>query len=304
MGLRIAICGSAPSSVREAPFHDPNWQIWMCSPANLGFQGWKPPRIDLWFEMHSWSFDDKKKSNPGYYKWVQKQKHVVMQERDPDIPGSLRYPIEVVKKRWPFASTYFLTSSPALMMAMAILQKPDVIGMWGVDMAAQSEWGFQRPGCHRWIEACEAEGIAFVAPGESDILCPPPLYGFCESTHMWRKLKARDRELASRMAQAKAQIEGAQRTMLVLQGAHESNQYELRTWLPQHVDPRQRPIEQEVAQPPVPQAKPRKPRKPMPKRNSSLIVGKKPKARPNGAAPENQAQTKVGPGDAAMTAGE
>jgi hypothetical protein len=32
MGRKIAVMGSAPSSVALAPFGDPSWEIWGCSP--------------------------------------------------------------------------------------------------------------------------------------------------------------------------------------------------------------------------------------------------------------------------------
>lgn len=233
---RIAILGSAPSSVKLAPFADKNWQIWVCSPANLPQ---KLPRIDVWFEMHSWSLEDKKIKNPPYYNWLKRQPKVVMQQVDPEFPGSVAYPLNEVRKRWPWGSKYFMTSSPAEMMAMALLYEPEVIGLWGIDMAGASEWQVQRPGLHYWMEQADKQGCAVIAPGEADILCPPPIYGFCESTHMWRKLRARKAELEGRMAQAEQQIQNLQQTKLILQGAHESTVYEMRTWLPDVVDPRQ-----------------------------------------------------------------
>ena len=48
---KIALVGSAPSSIRLAPINDPDWQIWGCSPGAYGVVG---PRADVWFEMHRW----------------------------------------------------------------------------------------------------------------------------------------------------------------------------------------------------------------------------------------------------------
>src|SRR5262245_29911805 len=47
--LKIAIVGTAPSSRGLAPFNDPSWQIWVCSPGNMN----AVPRVDAWFEIHS-----------------------------------------------------------------------------------------------------------------------------------------------------------------------------------------------------------------------------------------------------------
>src|SRR3954468_23311721 len=42
---KVAILGTAPSSRMLAPFNDPEWQIWSCSPGNMGCI----PRFDRWF---------------------------------------------------------------------------------------------------------------------------------------------------------------------------------------------------------------------------------------------------------------
>lgn len=244
MRPRIAILGSAPSSVKLAPFHDKRWQIWSCSPANLQQ---RLPRIDVWFEMHSWSFEQKQASNPAYYNWVKRQKTVIMQQKDPEIPGSIAYPLDEIKKRWPWGSRYFLTSSPALMMAFALLQNPECMGLWGIDMAGHTEWQWQRPGCHYWMEQAEVyNDCRIVTPGEADIMQPPPVYGYCESTHMWRKLNARKREIETRMQAAVERGKQAEHERLILQGAHESTVYEMRTWIPDIVDPRAVPTQAET----------------------------------------------------------
>ncbi len=44
VGRKIALLGSAISSVGLAPFYDKSWEIWGCSPANKNL-----PRVDRWF---------------------------------------------------------------------------------------------------------------------------------------------------------------------------------------------------------------------------------------------------------------
>src|SRR5713226_4715918 len=46
--LKIAMIGTAPSSRMLAPFNDPSWKIWACSPGNMNAL----PRVDTWFELH------------------------------------------------------------------------------------------------------------------------------------------------------------------------------------------------------------------------------------------------------------
>ena len=45
------------------------------------------------------------------------------------------------------------------MLAMAIEQKPEAIGIWGVDMSADEEYSHQRPGCHYFIQRAQELGI-------------------------------------------------------------------------------------------------------------------------------------------------
>ena len=76
--MKVALMGSAPSSVQlgpfrdksykefiggkpnlypQAPFLDQTWQIWGCSPGAFGIV----PRSDRWFELHRWE--------PGAQTW-------------------------------------------------------------------------------------------------------------------------------------------------------------------------------------------------------------------------------------------
>src|SRR6185369_4436947 len=56
MAKRIALLGSAPSSIRLAPFKDPSWTIWACSPGvypTLAMERTFQPG-DAYFELHRW----------------------------------------------------------------------------------------------------------------------------------------------------------------------------------------------------------------------------------------------------------
>ncbi len=46
----IAILGSHPETVGDAPFNDKSWKIYACSPHNIEMR--TLPRIDEWFEIH------------------------------------------------------------------------------------------------------------------------------------------------------------------------------------------------------------------------------------------------------------
>ncbi len=128
---KIAVCGSAVSSVGLVPYNDPTWEIWACSPANKG-----APRVDVWFELHNPDL----KIREGlleWMNWLKEQPIVYMQKAYPGYKGAREFPLAEIMKRW---GPFWWTSQLAYMMALAIEQNPKVIGLYGVDMAANSEY--------------------------------------------------------------------------------------------------------------------------------------------------------------------
>ncbi len=216
---KIAILGSAISSVGFAPFDDPGWEIWGCSPANR-----RMPRCDVWFELHNVELKHRE-GLTEWMEWLKTQPKVYMQQASPEYPGSIEYPLkEMLEKH----GRYWWTSQIAYMLALAIEQKPAVIGLYGVDMAALSEYNQQRPACQFFIEKATQAGITIVVPPESDLLEPPPLYGYCESSRQWRKYYARMEELKARVADIDAHSKEAEKRHLV--GAIDDLQYQMAHW--------------------------------------------------------------------------
>ena len=86
---KIAVLGSATSSVALAPFKNQDWEIWGCSPGNR-----QAPRVDVWFEFHN----VEKMEREGlteWLEWLAKQPLVFMQQGPtPRFPLAKKYPIE------------------------------------------------------------------------------------------------------------------------------------------------------------------------------------------------------------------
>lgn len=133
--MQIAVMGSASSSVNRAPFrnskyeawaqgkveamqraHDSvpgDWDIWGCSPGCWAVI----PRATRWFEVHRWEAGVPWFS-PEYVQFMRAFKGPVYTGgRVPEIPSHIVYPIDHIEEKF---SSYFLTSSLALMMALAI----------------------------------------------------------------------------------------------------------------------------------------------------------------------------------------
>ncbi len=219
---KIAVLGSAVSSVGLAPFGEPAWEIWACSPANKGL-----PRVDVWFELHN----PEVKIREGLTEWLDwlKEKPIVyMQKAYPGYKGAREFPLQQLMERW---GPFWWTSQLAFMLALAIEQKPSHIGIYGVDMAANSEYNQQRLACQYFIQhIVRNTDIQLSVPPESDILEPAPLYGYCESSRQWRKHHARQLELAARIRNLEAEVNQKASEKAHLVGAADNMEYILAHW--------------------------------------------------------------------------
>jgi len=232
---KIAIVGSAPSSVRLAPYGDPSWAIWGCSPGAYGEVPYG--RSDVWFEIHRWEpstpgdprdAHNKPWFSPEYVRFLeQHQGTVYMAEQIPSVKNSVVYPFHDMNAEF---GPYFWTSSMAYMLALAIKLKPRAIGLWGVDMAAHSEYAFQRPGCQNFIGIAAAMGIKIVLPLESDLMQPPTPYGMIENHPRHAKLLARRQEFILRMNQHQQNIASHSAGLEFVKGALDDLDYVLNTW--------------------------------------------------------------------------
>lgn len=221
----IAILGTAPSSRMLAPFDSPDWEIWTCSPGNMEL-----PRSDVHFELHSldvnW-IDIELDRKIQYFDWMKQRQKLYLAREYPGFPKGVRYPIEQQIEKY---DQYFFTSSVALMMAEAIDQKPEKIGLWGVDMATDDEYLLQKSGCQFFIREARKAGITVFIPAESDLDEPPPVYGLCMESRMWRKLNARSHEIQVRLQNLSAERLKISTEEVHLKGALEDVNYMISTW--------------------------------------------------------------------------
>jgi hypothetical protein len=105
------------------------------------------------------------------------------------------------------------------------------IGLWGVDMAANSEYAWQRPGCQHFIGLAVKLGIQVILPPESDLMQPPTLYGISEYHPRHSKLLARLNELKGREAFLAGQIGSMNSELMHTRGAIDNLNYIFNTWI-------------------------------------------------------------------------
>lgn len=234
--LKIALIGTAPSSRMLAPFNDPSWQIWACSPGNMNTL----PRVDVWFELHSnLLWPEHESYGKPYIEWLKQQKFpVYMQDRWPTaegqmvplnaiVPNAISFPKnEMVAE---FGDSFF-TSSFAWMMALAISKGASEIALYGIDMASRDEYIRQRPGFFFFRYQAEKRGIKVSAPHESDIMQSPALYAYVDSTPFGRKIMARRAEVVGRVNGMVQQRDQLSNSITYLQGAQEDLDYFESIW--------------------------------------------------------------------------
>lgn len=221
---KIVIMGTAPSSVALAPFQDPSYEIWGCSP---GLRAVPNIRLDTFFEVHR-IHPGATQLSPDYIQFLKDfPGEVWMPLGYPGIQNCKVLPIDELVAKY---SPYFFTSTIAWMLAMAIEQKPKEISLFGVDMSATEEYGYQRAGCQYFMLLAKSLGIDVYVPPESDLLKPSPLYGVCQWSHNWIKQTARIQEMNQRITQLNTQKAKTDNELSFLHGAMDDLRYQLQTF--------------------------------------------------------------------------
>lgn len=210
---KVAIVGTAPSSRTLAPFDDPTWEIWVIKLYNA------VPRWDRWYEIHDLE-SGKARWPKDYTAFLQTDhgKPVYMQETSPEIPNSVRFPREEIIKVF---GRYF-TNSIAWMIAHAMVEGVDEIGLFGVDMAQDTEYRYQRPCCEYYIGLAVGRGITVHIPPQSDLLKSQKLYAMDGDHSLLTKVAAWDKELAGQQDQAAMNEQAAHDKNVFLAGARDA----------------------------------------------------------------------------------
>lgn len=183
MTRKIAIIGTA-ESWKDAPYDDPEWEIW-----GLAWRFYDMPRSDVLFEMHLPEFwPDYMPEPETYARWLKDpaQKdggpiRVIMQESVvPAFPKCEAYPLDEAKAL--MGGRNYFTSSFSYMLAKAILEGCDEIGIWGVDLVVGTEYIQQRPAAEFLLGIAVAQGIKISVAEGSALLRSGFLYGFEDDT--------------------------------------------------------------------------------------------------------------------------
>ena len=167
--------GTATSTIEQAPINDPSWEIWACSP---WMQGKLPPRskdvpgFDVFFEIH-WNNQFYPSERETFLPWLRECGKPVYVFDDLEIPSQVFYPKKRLEEEH---GSNFFSSTIAWMLALAIDERPAKIGIWGVDMADETEYAHQKQGCLHFIALARLLGIDVELPSGSELLRIPAAY--------------------------------------------------------------------------------------------------------------------------------
>ena len=170
---KVCIVGYAENSRHLAWYDDPDCEVWGVNQLYRFI-----PRADRWFQLHqNWN-------NPEYWAqgtdqaaWLQQaQCPIYMVEADPTIPMSLPYPKDWVKSE--LKCHEYFTSTIAFMLALAIAEGFQSIGMYGIDLIIGREYQFEKACVEFYFGIAHARVIEYHLPPNSALLWQSHTYGY------------------------------------------------------------------------------------------------------------------------------
>lgn len=237
MTKKVAIVGFA--GTRDmAPFKDPDIEIWSCNNLYKFI-----PKTDRIFQLHRPDLliaDHHGVTGKEHIEYLQTCNiPIYMQEHYDDIPTSVRYPIEEVTEAFGIprngdegVKDAYFTNTISFMIALALLEGFEEIGIYGVDMAVGTEYAEQRPSCEYYIGIAKGKGVKVIIPAEADLLKTRFMYGYEEEkAEAWQaKVKKTITDMNARKLQCEQQIQQQQSVADQYRGAIAAVQEMSKTW--------------------------------------------------------------------------
>lgn len=185
---KLAIVGTHPDTRGNAPFDNPDFEIWVFNEAPQA--DWCK-RWDAVFQLHvpDVYMSPANYSNPNHWPWLQqphKGKVIWMQDYDELVPSSRRYPLQEIIDTLPGASRMQFTSSPVFALALALYLGYKEIHVWGVELSSNTEYGRQLPGWMYWCGVADGMGVDLqIHSGEKHF--EPIVYGWSPEVQLGQK---------------------------------------------------------------------------------------------------------------------
>lgn len=227
-GQRIAMLGFG-KSVRECPWQDETWSLWgmngfwRAAEKDFGITA-AEERYTAWFDMHTEEYTREYGKQAGFGdaqdKWLCRMHPfpVYMLGRSDRYPSVWAYPIEEVVA---LVLRDYFTSTVAYMLAMALYrvrrgERISEVGLFGVDLVHDEEYGSQRPCAEYWVGRLEDAGVKVTLSEGSAICKQHRRYGYDPDSAIVREMLASMKRKRDQMAEAIQKMR-AQREQLTSQ---------------------------------------------------------------------------------------
>lgn len=241
---KIAIVGFSASSRDDAPYDDPSFEKWGMNNLHLVV---KDKKWDRWFDMHQRDYMEA--NNPllgtDHLEWLRKTSVPVYMLRESDeFPMSVRYPIEEIQERmltdWNFEprDVKYFHSSCAYPIALALHEGVDEIHIYGIDMAQDTEYSYQRPNAEGWILLARQQPsvsdptkkVRVVMADKCALLKGPGLYGYEDKNYalplkLAKSLIEQRDAFSAKLAESKKKYQDAKDEVNTLNGYIQAVQY-------------------------------------------------------------------------------
>lgn len=165
--MKVAIVGLWAETHDLAPWSDPSWEKWGMTWDSAVF------RMDRAFEMHM-QREWKVYAPKDYVERLQCVPRLYLYEPHPELAHATVYPFDDVERS---VGGYF-SSSIGYMLALAIHEGAEEIGLWGVAMEGHDEYGYQRPNAEYLVGFARGRGIKVHIPPQSSLCKFGGQYGY------------------------------------------------------------------------------------------------------------------------------
>ena len=156
---RLAIVGSHPATVANAPWNDLGVEIWLFNEAPQKTD--KYPRWDACLQIHREEVYSSLTNwvNKDHWEWLQQDhgnKKIWMQDVDSRVPNSVKYPLDEILAMTPFR---YMRSSPAMALALAVYLGYKHIEIYGSELSSNTEYAYQGPNFTFWMGYALGHGV-------------------------------------------------------------------------------------------------------------------------------------------------
>lgn len=170
---KVCIVGFAENSRHLAWYNDPDCEIWGVNQLYRFI-----PRADRWFQIHhDWDDQTKWATGTDLRDWLRDPPcPVYMIDAQPDMPLTLPYPKDWVKQQLKIHE--YFTSTIAMMLALALAEGFEEIGVYGIDLIVGREYHFEKACAEFFLGIAHAKGVQYHLPKSSALLWQSHTYGY------------------------------------------------------------------------------------------------------------------------------